>query len=109
MIKIVNGRRYDTEKAILIDEFNNCGLGADSVHDFRYWHAWLYRTPKGGRYFICGYGGPMTRFAQSAGQNTWGASWDIIPLSRKEAFDWAQVYLSPVVVEQEFSDLIEDA
>ena len=51
----------------------------------------------------------MTRFAQSAGQNTWGASWDIIPLSRKEAFDWAQVYLFPVVVEQEFSDLIEDA
>lgn len=109
MMKIVNGRRYDTDKAIEIDEFNNFGRGADSVQDFRYWQASLYRTPKGGRYFIYGYGGPMTRFAQSAGQNSWGSGWDIIPLSRKEAFEWAQVYLSPDAVEQEFSDLIEDA
>jgi len=109
MKKIISGRKYDTEKAIEIDDFNNFGSGADSVHDFRYFHATLYRTMKSGRYFIFGYGGPMTRFAQSAGQNQWGAGWDIIPLTRQEAFEWAQVYLPPETVEAEFSDLIEDA
>lgn len=109
MKKIINGKRYDTEKAILIGEYDNLGHGADSISDFRYWEGSLYRTPRSGRYFLAGKGGPMTRFSQSAGQNSWTGGEDLIPMSQEEALEWAEAYLDPEVIEEHFSDMIEDA
>jgi hypothetical protein len=109
MMKIINGRRYDTEKAHLVGEYDNMGRGVDSVDDFRFWQAALYRTPKSGQYFIAGFGGPMSRFAQSAGSNRWEGGWDLIPMTRQEALEWAEVYLRPYQVEEEFGDMIDDA
>jgi hypothetical protein len=109
MKKIINGKRFDTSKAVEVGEYNNIGDGADSVTDFKFWSATLYRTPRSGQYFLYGEGGPMSRFSQSAGQNSWKGGEDIIPMTKKEAMEWAEQYLSPKEIEEEFGDLIEDA
>jgi len=109
MKKIINGKRYDTSKAVEVGECNNIGEGADSVTDFKFWSATLYRTPRSGQYFLRGEGGPMSRFSQSAGQNCWKSGEDIIPMTKQEAMEWAEQHLSPTKIEEEFGDIIEDA
>jgi len=42
MKTIIEGKRYDTDKAILVGEYATPGLGHS---DFRYFEAALYRTP----------------------------------------------------------------
>ena len=106
MKKIVNGKIYDTEKATLIGETR----ATDAYRgDFRYWEAGLYQTPRSKSYFLAGAGGPMTRFAQSVGQNSWEGGKDLIPMTREQAFEWAEKNLDPPIVEHYFADLIEEA
>jgi hypothetical protein len=104
MKKIVNGVRFDTEKAIEIGS-ESYGYGGD----FRQWEATLYVTPKSRRYFLAGSGGPMSRFAQSAGQNEWTGGSDLIPMSQSEALEWAEQNLQSEDFEDHFADVIEDA
>jgi hypothetical protein len=106
MKAIINGKRFDTEKAILIGEGSH-GYGGD----FSAWHASLYRTPRSGAYFLAGHGGPMTRWARSLGDNNNGRTGGsgIIPLDREEALEWAEAHLTAEQVEGAFGDLIEDA
>ena len=107
MKAIINGKRYDTDKAILIGESGNsneCSRG-----DFRWWEAGLYKTPRSGTYFLAGRGGAMSRFSQPYGQNGSQGGSGIIPLDPEEAFAWAQQELPMSVVEEHFADRIEDA
>lgn len=104
MKKIINGLRYDTERAIEIGSYDN-GLGCS---DFRNWSATLYRTPRSGRYFLAGSGGPMTRFARSVG-NMSSAGDGLFPMTSEEALDWAEQYLDADAIEKHFGDAIEDA
>lgn len=87
MKKIINGLRYDTDTAILIGEASSKGV---SRSDFKFWEAGLYVTKRSRRFFLAGEGGPMTRFAQSTGQNSWTGGSDLIPMSEKEAQAWAE-------------------
>ena len=107
MRKIIDGIRYDTEKAVLIGETNNIGRGADSWGDFGAWAAGLYKTPRAGRYFLGGSGGAQTIFGRSVGNNSWSGGEDIIPLSEADARVWAEQNL-PVETVEQFFDL-EDA
>ncbi len=94
MRKIINGVRYDTDRARLIGE-------ADSgvpMSDFRWWAAELYVTPRSGRYFLNGTGGPMTRFASRQGDER-GYGERIIPMTRQEALAWAEQFLTAEEVE----------
>ena len=109
MKKIINGKRYDTKTAILIGAADNFRQGVDSVTDFAYWEASLYRTKRSGAFFLAGRGGPMSRFAQSCGQNSWGGGEDLIPLTEEEALEWAEAHLDPEAIEEHFEELIEDA
>jgi hypothetical protein len=110
MKAIIAGTRYDTEKATFIAEADNLGAGADSTTDFSFWTAALYKTPRSGRYFLAGWGGPRSMFSRSTGQNSWSGGEAIIPLeSEQAAFDWAQQELPTDVVEEHFAHLIEDA
>lgn len=109
MKKIVNGLRYDTDKAILVGEASSLDKQTDYVDDFSHWFAGLYRTQRSGRYFLAGRGGPMSRFAQSAGQNSWSGGEDIIPMSREEALEWAHYYLPTEIIVEHFADDVEDA
>ena len=108
MKRIIEGIRYDTDKAVEVGTFNNQGIGATSRSDFNWWQATLYRTPRSGRYFLAGEGGPMTRFGKPTGDGTtYGEK--VIPLSKQEALEWAEQHLDPETVEQFFGDEIEDA
>jgi len=104
MKKIINGFRYDTEKATLIGQYHTPGLGKS---DFRYWEAGLYKSPRSGRYFLAGEGHAMTRFAAHTGD---GSSWGekLLPLERDEALDWAERYLDTEVIEEHFGDMIKE-
>ena len=93
MRKIVNGIRYDTERARPIGTASCCC-----------WRARLYCTRRSGRYFLAGMGNPMSRFAQSNGRNVYKGGQDIIPLSHEEASSWARHYLMPHEFQLEFPD-----
>lgn len=109
MKKIIEGLRYDTDKSITIGRFSNLGSGASSTTDFQYWTATLYRTPRSGKYFLVGEGGPMSRFGKQIDQNSYGWGEKLMPLGKEEAFEWAQRYLDTHIVENEFSNMFEDA
>jgi hypothetical protein len=100
MKKIVNGMRYDTSKATLVGGYSTPGIGTS---DLGYWTAWLYKTPRSGRFFLAGEGLAMTRFASRCGDmNAWGE--DLIPMSREDALEWAEQYLDANTIEVHFSD-----
>ena len=106
MKTIRDGLRYDTEKAILIGEASNGG----SYSDFSHWDAGLYRTPRSGRYFLAGSGGPMTRFArQGPQQNETRGGSGIQPMDEAEALEWAEQYLTHDEIEGAFCEKLEDA
>lgn len=108
MKKVIDGKRYDTKAALMLGEADNLGRGVDSTTDFGYWEAGLYRTEKG-NYFLSGQGGPMSMFSRSVGQNSTSGGEGIIPMSKEEAFAWAQQHLHQNEIEAEFADMIEDA
>jgi hypothetical protein len=109
MKRIVDGLRYDSEAAIEVGSHDNIGVEASSQSDFNWWAATLYRTPKAGRYFIAGRGGPMTKFGKPAGPSGWSGGERLIPISKEEALQWAESYLDADVIEEHFGDAIEDA
>lgn len=103
MVKIIDGKRYNTETATEIAHFWN-GL---STQDFRNVSETLYVTKKGG-FFLAGEGGPMSKYSQPCGDMTGGGS-DVIPLTKDEAYQWCEKYADSDVIEQYFSDMIDDA
>lgn len=107
MRAIINGVRFDTDKATLIGQTSNDNVCSRS--DFHYWEAGLYVTPRSRRYFLAGEGGAMTRFSRSAGQNAWTGGSGIHPMTAEEALEWAEKELPTEVVEKHFADMIEDA
>jgi hypothetical protein len=105
MKAIINGLRYDTDKAELIGEAGNyVGKG-----DFTYWSAELYRTPRSKRFFLAGEGGPMTRWVRPGNGNMRTGGQGIIPLDDEEALEWAERYLTHDEIEKAFAEKLEDA
>ena len=104
MKAIINGFRYNTEKADLVGSYGN-GL---SCSDFSNWNAGLYITKRSKNYFLAGSGGAMTSYSRPAGNMTSGGS-KITPLTKEDAFEWAERYLSECIVEEYFPDMIQDA
>ena len=105
MKKIINGIQYDTDKANLIGEVES----RKGKSDIRYWYESLYKTPRRGRYFIVGKGGPMTKWARHLGTQTYGYGESIVPLSDRSAFEWAEENLDVGEVEIYFGNLMQDA
>ena len=102
MKKIINGKRYDTSTAKL------CGSDSYSnPRDFHYWHEELYRKNTG-EFFLYGEGGPMSRYAESCGQNGWTGGERIIPLSYESAGKWAEVHIDVDEYERIFGEVAED-
>ncbi|MDY6279763.1 MAG: hypothetical protein SPL63_06550, partial [Roseburia faecis] len=67
----------------------------------------LYQK-KTGEYFLYGEGGPMTKYAESIGQNEWSGGEEIIPLSVESARQWAEYNLSADEYEKIFGPVAED-
>ena len=107
MKAIIDGVRYDTEKAKPI------GTGSYGSYpgsgDFSHWTADLYVT-ESQRYFLAGEGGGMTQFAhRRADGGSCGGSKLIPLLSKDEASRWAERHLDSETVEEYFGEMIEDA
>ena len=107
MKKIINGLRYNTENAIEVGSYDYGSYPRSG--DFSHWSATLYKTPRSGRFFLHGKGGGMTRFAYHSPYGGSCGGEKLIPLSNKEAFDWAEEYLDPETIEEYFSGVIDDA
>ncbi len=108
MKSIINGKRFDTENAI---EIGRSSYSRDGIGDFKWWSATLYKTPRAGRFFLAGEGGPMTRWARSAGEGSWtsSAGEGIVEMAPEDALAWAEQQLDPETIEEHFADAIEDA
>ena len=66
MKRIINGKTYNTATAQHV-----CDLACSSnPGDFSYHDTSLYRSPKG-QFFVCGEGGAMSMWSESAGPNSW--------------------------------------
>ena len=85
MKKVIDGKLYNTETASRQAYWSN-RLG---WRDFNHCEETLYKT-KSGNYFIHGEGGPMSKYAVSAGQNQWGSGEHIEPISEDVAKKWAE-------------------
>ncbi len=101
MKKIINGKRYDTKTARLV------GLTTYGIPgDLYYWCEDLY-LKKTGEFFIHGQGGPMSKYSERSGENTWSYGHEIRPLSLKEAKKWAEKYLDADAYEKIFGKVEE--
>lgn len=85
MKKIINGKKYDMSTATLLACYDN-GL---SPRDFNHISEGLYRK-RTGEYFLYGWGGPMTEYRRTIGQNEWSGGEEIRPLTEAEARKWVE-------------------
>lgn len=103
MKKIIGGRVYDTEKARELGTYANAG----SWRDFNHFEETLYQK-KTGEFFLYGEGGPMTRYAEPTGQNSWSGGDRIMPMTYDEAKVWAEEHLEADEYESIFGEIVED-
>jgi hypothetical protein len=105
MKAIINGKRFDTEKAIaLASASSNVG-----ITDFGWWTETLYKTPRSGAFFIAGEGHARSHYAVSLGGGSWGPGEKISPLTKAEAMDWCEKHNQIDALETHFADSIQDA
>lgn len=102
MKKIINGKLYNSETAKLLGEDSYSHPG-----DLAYWSEELYQK-RTGEYFLYGQGGPMSRYAQTTGQNEWSGGEQIQPLSVDAARKWAEKHLRADEYETIFGEITED-
>ena len=102
MRKVIRGKLYDTDTATMVAEWSD-----GYPRDFRYVSETLYRK-RTGEYFVHGEGGPMSRYAESRGQNQYVGGEAIRPLSYDEAREWTEAHADVDVYESEFGVPDED-
>ena len=101
MNKIINGKRYDTETARQLGEYENMA----EQRNFGHWSQTLYRT-RSGNYFLYCEGGGLSQYATRRGDNSgWGEQ--IEPYTLEEAQKWAEKYLNADEYEAIFGGLAE--
>lgn len=105
MLKIINGKRYNTETAHEVLALDNGGY---SRSDFRYEDTSLYLTTKGG-WFLAGHGHAMSRWARKSGSNSWGPGEGIQPICAQEAQDILEAHGQTELLEKHFPHKLEDA
>jgi hypothetical protein len=84
MIKVINGKRYNTETSELLAEYENGLYGGD----FGRLSEDLYRT-KNGAFFLHGSGGAITVYSKSYGGNRMGGE-RIVPMTDEEVLGWLE-------------------
>lgn len=104
MIKIIDGKRYNTETAEKI-----ASAGNDlSYNDFNYWDERLYCTKKG-NWFLHGEGGAMSRYSKPCGNNGSCGGSEIRPISPGKAAKWLEEHDHVAELEEHFPEYIEEA
>ena len=87
MVKFIKGKKYSTETATKLADWDN----SYAVNDHKYLSETLYQK-RTGEYFLHGEGGGLTRYATSVG-NAYTAGEKILPLTEEEAHSWAEEHL----------------
>jgi hypothetical protein len=103
MKKIINGKKYDTETATAVGEWDNGCYG----RDFQRCSETLYRK-RTGEFFLYGEGDPMSKYAVSCGNNEWCGGEQITPLTYSAAQQWAETHLGGDEYESIFGEVSED-
>jgi len=108
MIRVIDGKRYNTETATKIfSHWNGC-----SRSDFQYRTKALFRTVKG-KWFLHHYGGAMTDMAVSAGNNGRTGSESIEPIDESDALGFLEAHSddseAAAAIETHFADQVEEA
>lgn len=108
MIKIMGGKRYDTDRAERVFHYWN-GYGAG---DFKYRTKSLYRTANGA-WFIHHEGGALTDMARSAGSSGVSGSSDIEAICEDDAYGFLEAHSDDdealVAIETYFSNRVKEA
>lgn len=101
MKKIIDGKKYDTNTAELMGEWDS-----DSRGNFDYVCERLYRK-KTGEFFLYGEGGANSKYSVRTGTNEWSGGSEIIPISEENARRWSEKYLSGDEYENIFGEVDE--
>ena len=108
MIKVIDGKRYNTESAEKVFRYWN----GYSVSDFKHREKTLYRTAKGA-WFIHHVGGALTDMAVSVGNNGTGGSEAIEPVCDGDAYRFLEAHSdepdAAAAIQEYFADRVEDA
>lgn len=99
MKKIINGRKYDTDTAKIIDSYSN------ECTNSSYFCETLYQKHTKEFFLYC-HGGPMSKYFQSC-DNGWTGGEIIIPLSLDEAKEWVATYSTVEIYETLFGEVAE--
>ena len=102
MKRIINGKLYNTDTARAVKTIDH----GDGPRDFHYYSETLYKK-RTGEYFLAGEGGPLTKYRQTVGQNSWRGGEGIIPLTYEEALAWAESEMDADEYEAEFGPVSE--
>lgn len=100
MKRIINGKKYDTETATKVCdyEYSHCG-------DFNWCYEVLYKK-KTGEFFIYGKGGPLSSYSRTEGGTSYGSS-EITPITLNEAKKFAEENASVEIYEEYFGEVEE--
>lgn len=102
MKKIIAGKRYDTETAIRIADWEHGESG-----NFHHVYEALFKT-QSGAWFLEYHGGALSRYAESTGPHTCSGSSGIRLLDIDEALAWCETHdVDADIIEQHF--IVEDA
>lgn len=102
MNKVINGKRYDTDRAKMLAERTYSDPG-----DFRYLREVLY-VKRTGEFFLFGEGGPMSKYREWINDHSWTGGEAIKPMTEQEARAWAEQYLDGDEYEKIFGEVEED-
>lgn len=102
MRKIINGKAYDTDKAISLGS-RACG----QCGSLDWAEEELFRK-RNGELFLCGTGGAATKYSVSLGGNSYSGGSKIRPLTVQMAQAWAEKNLSAEQYEAAFGKIEED-
>lgn len=103
MNKVINGKRYDTDKAEEVGHYNNGMLPGD----LGYYAEVLYRK-RTGELFLWAEGGAMSRCARPC-EGGWSGGSELIPLDIDGARSWAEEHLTADRYAELFGEPDEDA
>ncbi len=103
MKAIIEGLRYDTEKATEVASANSGHHSQDPV----WWEETLYKTRKG-NWFLHGEGGARSKYGETSGQYCNPGS-RILPLTDEDAFEWMERHGEVDALETLMGEEIEDA
>lgn len=102
MKRIIKGKRYDTFTARRVAEWENMPYATDMD-----WYCEQLYKKRNGEYFLCGAGNARSKYARNLGDNQWGASEQLIPMSYESAKAWAEKHMDGDAYEAEFGEVSE--